>query len=90
MIVTDRRKILLGGCWILGEGCHVRRAHCARIVVMCGGTLNYMRGGTLNYMDRGTLNNMEGGTLNNRCGGVIINKSGGTIVHDYTPREPEQ
>jgi hypothetical protein len=34
MIVTDKRALLLGGCWILGEGADIESAKAARIVAM--------------------------------------------------------
>jgi hypothetical protein len=36
MLVSDKRKILLGGCWILHGDAVVSRAHSARIVMMLG------------------------------------------------------
>jgi len=36
MILTDERELLLGGCWILGDGARIRRVRNARIVAMQG------------------------------------------------------
>ena len=36
MIVRDKRRTLLGGCWVLGNGASVRWVVGGRIVAMCG------------------------------------------------------
>ena len=47
MIVTEERRILLGGCWIVGDGASVGRVVDSQLRV-CGGTIKVVRGGTIN------------------------------------------
>ena len=74
MVVSDERKILAGGEYILIDGAKVDRAILCRIHCMRGGTLTEMRGGTLTTMCGGTLTTMCGGTLTEMWGGTLPEK----------------
>ena len=93
-IIRDKRAIIGGGPWILAEGSYVEKATDARIIAVCGGTLNAFcggtlnafRGGTLNDFRVGTLNDFWGGTLNDFCGGTLNAFWGGTIPDSLKAR----
>ena len=78
-IIRDKRAIIGGGPWILAEGSYVEKATDARIIAVCGGTLNAFCGGTLNAFRGGTLNAFWGGTLNDFWGGTLNDFWGGTL-----------
>lgn len=57
MIVSDKRKILLGGCWIIVKGAHIGRVLNSRIIYMNGGIIKYFRGGSLENYKSGVVKN---------------------------------
>jgi len=80
MIITDERKILLGGCYILSGNAKITLVNQCRIARMEGNsTIKTMWAGTIEIMWAGTIENMRAGTIENMRAGTIKDMRAGTI-----------
>jgi len=70
MIVSDHRRILLGGCWIITAGANILRIINGRIVYMNGGIVKYLSGGSISYYRAGLIKHWvdhEGNEIQEEC-----------------------
>jgi len=70
MIISDHRRILLGGCWIITAGANIQRIINGRIVYMNGGIVKYLAGGSISYYRAGLIKHWvdyEGNEIQTEC-----------------------
>jgi hypothetical protein len=79
MIVTDERRLLLGGCWIAIDKAIIEAAKNCRLVGIYGGTVERIVGGTVKCIDGGTVKCIVGGTVKCIVGGTVECIVGGTV-----------